>query len=93
MFEENRSQFDVFANRWWDPDGEFSVLARFNRLRVPMIRDGILQTTRYGDKTSTYTAAQPLKGVEILDVGCGGGLLSEVCARCCEAKLYWSLCF
>lgn len=80
VFEENRSKFDALAHRWWDPEGEFSTLSRMNTLRVPLIRDGLLQTRQPGEKVPKSTA-KPLAGLRILDVGCGGGLLSEPLAR------------
>lgn len=78
VFEENRSKFDAFVHQWWDPEGEFSALARMNALRVPLIRDGLLQT---GKASASASRTKPLQGLKILDVGCGGGLLSEPLAR------------
>lgn len=80
IFEENRSKFDALADTWWDPEGELSALLRMNRLRVPLVRDGLLQTRQRGEKVPK-SAAKPLAGFKILDVGCGGGLLCEPLAR------------
>ncbi|CAN7989286.1 unnamed protein product, partial [Ixodes hexagonus] len=80
VFEENRSKFDAIAHRWWDPEGVFSTLSRMNTLRVPLIRDGLLQTRQRAEEVPR-SAAKPLAGLKILDVGCGGGLLSEPLAR------------
>ncbi|XP_077487603.1 ubiquinone biosynthesis O-methyltransferase, mitochondrial-like [Amblyomma americanum] len=81
VFEENRSKFDALVHQWWDPEGEFSALARMNALRVPLIRDGLLQTRRSAEPPSPTSRTKPLLGLKILDVGCGGGLLSEPLAR------------
>ncbi|XP_052738344.1 ubiquinone biosynthesis O-methyltransferase [Bicyclus anynana] len=59
------------AHSYWDRDGFFKSLHAFNHIRVPYFRDAILDTVR-SDKFSTC-----LKGKKILDVGCGGGLVSE----------------
>ncbi|CAN8018778.1 unnamed protein product, partial [Ixodes persulcatus] len=80
VFEENRRKFDALAHEWWDPDGEFFPLSRMNAIRVPLIRDGLLQARRRAEK-APKSAAKPLAGLRILDVGCGGGLLSEPLAR------------
>lgn len=81
VFEENRSKFDALVHQWWDPEGEFSALARMNALRIPLIRDGLLQTGRSAVTSSATSRTKPLLGLKILDVGCGGGLLSEPLAR------------
>lgn len=64
------------SNKWWDVNGELRALHAFNPLRVQFVRDGLANV---GFKVE-YPYL-PLKGIKILDVGCGGGLLSEPLAR------------
>lgn len=69
-------RFNQLAATWWDPQGPMWPLHKLNAARVPFILDTL----------STYMAvspadALPLKGLEVLDVGCGAGLLSESMAR------------
>ncbi|KAF9423597.1 hypothetical protein HW555_001152 [Spodoptera exigua] len=58
---------------WWNPKGELRLLHSMNLLRVPFVRDGLV--------TSTKKDLHPLRDKKILDVGCGGGILSEGLAR------------
>ncbi|XP_049872264.1 ubiquinone biosynthesis O-methyltransferase, mitochondrial [Pectinophora gossypiella] len=60
---------------WWDPRGPMKALHSFNVLRIPFIRDGLADCAAH-KRTPT-----PLTGKTILDVGCGGGILSEPLAR------------
>ncbi|XP_031846547.1 ubiquinone biosynthesis protein COQ3, mitochondrial [Nomia melanderi] len=64
------------SNTWWDVNGEIRPLHSLNPLRVQFIRDGLANTG-----TKVETPHSPLNGVKILDIGCGGGLLSEPLAR------------
>ncbi|XP_029843098.2 ubiquinone biosynthesis O-methyltransferase, mitochondrial isoform X1 [Ixodes scapularis] len=80
VFEENRRKFDALNHQWWDPEGELFPLSRMNAIRVPLIRDGLLQAGRRAEK-APKSVSKPLAGLRILDVGCGGGLLSEPLAR------------
>ncbi|XP_029306539.1 ubiquinone biosynthesis O-methyltransferase, mitochondrial [Cottoperca gobio] len=68
-------RFQSLASKWWDERGEFAALHAMNDLRVPFVRDNLLnvQRVRYPGK--------PLGGLRILDVGCGGGLLTEPLGR------------
>jgi len=66
--------YERFSALWWDEDGPFWLLHRLNGLRVGYIRDQLL---------SLWPAADtrlPLRGLNILDLGCGGGILSEAMA-------------
>ena len=67
-------KFSRIAAEWWDPDSKFKPLHKFNPVRLGYIRDVIC--THFGLSGDT-----PLKGLRILDIGCGGGLVCEPMAR------------
>lgn len=67
--------YDALAATWWDESGPFWPLHRLNRLRARWIADRLAP-----DRLAVGDDA-PLAGLEILDIGCGGGLLSEAMAR------------
>lgn len=69
-------RFSRLAAAWWDPNGKFRPLHKFNPVRLAYIRDQV--AARLGRDP---LAARPLEGVRILDIGCGGGLLCEPMAR------------
>jgi len=69
-------KFRAMAAEWWDPDGKFRPLHKFNPVRLAYIRDRAC--AHFGRDTSSLT---PLSGLTVLDVGCGGGLLCEPLAR------------
>lgn len=71
--EEEVERFSRLADNWWDESGEFGALHSMNDLRIPLIRDGLLTSS-----SSDRSTSLPLKGLKILDVGCGGGILCEV---------------
>ncbi|XP_019946749.2 ubiquinone biosynthesis O-methyltransferase, mitochondrial [Paralichthys olivaceus] len=68
-------RFQSLAGKWWDEQGEFAALHAMNDLRVPFIRDNLLNVHR------ARHPGKPLAGLRILDVGCGGGLLTEPLGR------------
>jgi 2-polyprenyl-6-hydroxyphenyl methylase / 3-demethylubiquinone-9 3-methyltransferase len=69
-------KFSRLAAEWWNPQGKMAVLHRFNPVRLGYIRD--LAATNFGRDAK---ALRPLDDLRILDIGCGGGLLSEPLAR------------
>ncbi|MCJ2074563.1 bifunctional 2-polyprenyl-6-hydroxyphenol methylase/3-demethylubiquinol 3-O-methyltransferase UbiG [Methylobacterium sp. E-016] len=70
------ARFDALAATWWDPRGPMRVLHRFNPVRLAYIRDAVCR--HHGRSVETPFA---LQGLSIVDVGCGGGVLSEPLAR------------
>ena len=64
-------KFSKMASEWWDPKGKFRPLHKFNPIRIKYIKENIIQNFKLKNNNI------PLKGVNILDIGCGGGLLSE----------------
>src|SRR5262245_19016904 len=70
------AHFDKMARDWWDPKGPMRALMRMNPVRLAFIRDRVAQ--HFGrDPKSIHS----LEGLAALDIGCGGGLLSEPLAR------------
>lgn len=67
------------ANEWWSPGGYLKALHSMNQLRVPFIRDGLISSGSVPKEN--INTAHVLKGLEILEVGCGGGILTEPLAR------------
>jgi len=68
-------KFSRIAEEWWDPEGKFKPLHKFNPIRLAYIKDHIIKTFKIIEKKT------PLKKLKILDIGCGGGLLSEPMSR------------
>ena len=64
-------KFSKIAEEWWDPLGKFKPLHKFNPIRIQYIKNNIIETFKLKNKK------KPLEKVKILDVGCGGGLLTE----------------
>lgn len=69
-------RFSRIAAEWWDPAGKFRPLHKFNPVRLAWLRDTICMA--HGRDP---LSPRPLDGLRIIDVGCGGGLLSEPLAR------------
>ena len=68
-------KFSKIAEEWWDPNGKFKPLQKFNPIRISYIKENIIKTFKINQKKT------PLKNLKILDIGCGGGLLSEPMCR------------
>ncbi len=70
------ARFTAMAEAWWDPTGKFKPLHRFNPVRLAFMRRHF--AAHFGRDESLM---RPFEGLSLLDVGCGGGLLSEPLAR------------
>jgi 2-polyprenyl-6-hydroxyphenyl methylase/3-demethylubiquinone-9 3-methyltransferase len=68
--------FENLAHRWWDTEGPFWPLHRLNAFRVDYIRDRVSQALG-----RSPTLQRPFEGLQMLDIGCGGGILSESVAE------------
>ena len=68
-------KFSKIAEEWWDPEGKFKPLHKFNPIRISYIKENIINSFKLSNNS------KPLNNVEILDIGCGGGLLSEPMCR------------
>ena len=64
-------KFSRIAEEWWNPSGKFKPLHKFNPIRISYIKENIINTFKLKNQE------KPLKNLKILDIGCGGGLLSE----------------
>ena len=74
----NKKEIKKFSNmaaEWWDPEGKFKPLHKFNPIRIKYIKENIVKEFQLKNKK------YPLSGINVLDIGCGGGLLSEPMCR------------
>ena len=69
-------KFSRMAAEWWDPTGKFAPLHKFNPVRLKFIRETV--AAHFGRNGKSL---RPFEGLSLLDIGCGGGLLSEPMAR------------
>jgi len=74
--EAEVARFSALADEWWDPRGKMAVLHKFNPVRLAYIRDAACRRFERNGKQLDC-----LKGLRILDIGCGGGILCEPLAR------------
>ena len=70
------AKFSAMAAEWWDPRGKFRPLHKFNPVRLDYIRREVCHF-----KGLEAQSATPFAGLDLLDIGCGGGLLSEPMCR------------
>ena len=68
-------KFSKIAEEWWNPEGKFKPLHKFNPIRISYIKENIIKTFKINQNKT------PLKNIKILDIGCGGGLLAEPMCR------------
>ena len=68
-------KFSKMAAEWWSPSGKFKPLHKFNPIRIRYIKENIISNFKLKAKQKT------LDKINILDIGCGGGLLSEPMTR------------
>ena len=64
-------KFNTLAEEWWDPEGKFKPLHKFNPIRIEYIKNNLIKNFNIKNKI------KPFSNLEILDIGCGGGLLTE----------------
>jgi len=74
--DDEVAKFSAMADEWWSPDGKFKPIHKFQPVRLGYIREKAI-----GHFGLDGTARRPLEGLRLLDIGCGGGLLSEPMAR------------
>ncbi len=68
-------KFSKIAEEWWDPEGKFKPLHNFNPVRISYLKANITKNLNLKKKDKIFS------GIKILDIGCGGGLLSEPMSR------------
>ena len=69
-------KFSRMAEEWWDVEGKFKPLHKFNPIRIKYIKESVIENFKLQNNEKL-----PLKGIDLLDIGCGGGLLSEPMCR------------
>ena len=74
--KEEIQKFSKLADEWWDVNGKFKPLHMFNPIRIEYITENIKKYFKIKNNKANF-----LDGVNILDIGCGGGLISEPMAR------------
>ena len=85
----NQAEVDKFkemSSDWWNPNGVCKPLHSMNRLRVPLVRDGLVNTGLVSREQSI--SDKPLAGVRILDVGCGAGRKYSILSSDWSISLY-----
>ena len=69
-------KFSKMAEEWWDVEGKFKPLHKFNPIRIKYIKESVIENFKLQKNEKL-----PLNGINLLDIGCGGGLLSEPMCR------------
>ena len=64
-------KFSNLSDEWWNPDGKFKPIHKFNPVRIKYIKENVME------HFNITTTKKPLSNLSLLDIGCGGGLLSE----------------
>ena len=72
VYKKEIEKFSKLAKDWWNPNGKFKPLHLFNPARIKFIKEKLILYFNLN-----RSASKPLKGLKILDIGCGGGLLCE----------------
>ena len=75
MDPDEINRFRQLSSAWWNETGEYAALHSLNQLRVPFVREQLLQSA---PTTIASNLIKPLTGFRLLDIGCGGGILAEV---------------
>lgn len=73
---EEIARFSAMAEDWWNPNGKFRPLHQLNPIRIAYVRDSVIDCLHLDRR-----ADRPLRGLKLIDIGCGGGLLAEPMAR------------
>ena len=73
--QQEVEKFNKIAEEWWNPNGKFKPLHKFNPIRIEYIKNNIIKDF------NILSNDKPLSGISILDIGCGGGLLCEPLSR------------
>ncbi len=68
-------KFNKIADEWWNPNGKFKPLHKFNPIRIEYIKSNLIKDYKILKNN------KPLENLSVLDIGCGGGLLSEPFSR------------
>lgn len=74
---EDVDRFDRLGELWWDASGKMGILHDINPIRVDYIRDHACRHFRIGGAARDRHGVRPLEGLSVVDIGCGGGILSE----------------
>src|SRR5271169_3463263 len=77
VIAEEVARFDTLGEDWWDPSGPMAPLHRINPVRIAWLRDTI--AAHFG--RTPQRDEGPLEGLEVLDIGCGAGLIAEPLSR------------
>lgn len=74
------ARFSAIADEWWDERGNFAPLHKLNPIRIGYLRDQLIRHFP-GETATNGASATPFNNLSLVDIGCGGGLISEPMAR------------